>query len=229
LSTTDQGGEITNDHMLTCSTDPICDDQATRAQIAGENLWQNGEDLTQSSHEIIPTDSETNGSSTESETNQTSMSDGSGQSSSHAASSHATASSSPSHAANSHSAASSSSHAADSSNHPSSGSHAGSSVHSPPAQPEPIRHRTRLQSGITKPRLDVDGTIKYSLACSTGEPTDVQEALGDSRWKQAMDEEYNALVRNNTWHLVKAPQGKNVIDCKWVYKIKRKADSSLDR
>jgi histone deacetylase 1/2 len=229
LSTTDQGGEITNDHMLTCSTDPICDDQATRAQIAGENLWQNGEDLTQSSHEIIPTDSETNGSSTESETNQTSMSDGSGQSSSHAASSHATASSRPSHAANSHSAASSSSHAADSSNHPSSGSHAGSSVHSPPAQPEPIRHRTRLQSGITKPRLDVNGTIKYSLACSTGEPTDVQEALGDSHWKQAMDEEYNALVRNNTWHLVKAPQGKNVIDCKWVYKIKRKADGSLDR
>lgn len=86
-----------------------------------------------------------------------------------------------------------------------------------------------MQSGITKPRLDVDGTVKYSLACSTGEPADVQEALGNSRWKQAMDEEYNALVKNKTWHLVEMPQGKNIIDCKWVYKIKRKADGTIDR
>lgn len=96
-------------------------------------------------------------------------------------------------------------------------------------QSEPVRPRTRLQSGITKPRLDVDGTAKYSLACSTGEPADVQEALGNSRWKQAMDEEYNALVKNKTWHLVEMPQGKNIIDCKWVYKIKRKADGTIDR
>jgi hypothetical protein len=36
-----------------------------------------------------------------------------------------------------------------------------------------------------------------------------------------MDEEYNALLRNQTWHLVSPHQASNVIDCKWVYKIKR--------
>src|SRR5699024_10778952 len=34
---------------------------------------------------------------------------------------------------------------------------------------------------------------------------------------------------NKTWHLVPPRKGTNIIDCKWVYKIKRKADGSLDR
>ena len=44
-----------------------------------------------------------------------------------------------------------------------------------------------------------------------------------------MDEEYSALMKNNTWHLVPAQKGANIIDCKWVYKIKRKADGEIDR
>jgi hypothetical protein len=44
-----------------------------------------------------------------------------------------------------------------------------------------------------------------------------------------MNDEYNALHRNKTWHLVSPPQGKNIIDSKWVYKIKRKADGTIDR
>jgi hypothetical protein len=43
-----------------------------------------------------------------------------------------------------------------------------------------------------------------------------------------MDEEYDALIKNNTWHLVPSGHGQNVIDCKWVYKIKRKADGTID-
>lgn len=44
-----------------------------------------------------------------------------------------------------------------------------------------------------------------------------------------MDAEYMALMENKTWHLVPPAKGRNVIDCKWVYRIKRKADGSLDR
>jgi hypothetical protein len=44
-----------------------------------------------------------------------------------------------------------------------------------------------------------------------------------------MDAEYEALETNQTWHLV-PPEGiKNIIDCRWVYKVKRKADGSFDR
>jgi len=44
-----------------------------------------------------------------------------------------------------------------------------------------------------------------------------------------MDAEFFALHKNKTWRLVPPKQGKNIIDCKWVYKVKRKADGSIDR
>jgi hypothetical protein len=47
--------------------------------------------------------------------------------------------------------------------------------------------------------------------------------------KNAMDVEYSALMKNKTWHLVPPRRGTNIIDCKWVYKIKGRADGSLDR
>jgi histone deacetylase 1/2 len=51
----------------------------------------------------------------------------------------------------------------------------------------------------------------------------------DPCWVAAMDKEHDALLENKTWHLVPPPKGKNVISCKWVYKVKRKADGSVDR
>lgn len=44
-------------------------------------------------------------------------------------------------------------------------------------------------------------------------------------WKQAMDYELQALTDNNTWSLVPLPPGKRLIGCKWVYRIKYKADN----
>ena len=63
----------------------------------------------------------------------------------------------------------------------------------------------------------------------TNEPENLQVALADANWKNAMDDEYKALIANKTWHLLPHSQGKNIIDCKWVYRIKRKADGTIDR
>ena len=93
----------------------------------------------------------------------------------------------------------------------------------------PQRPKTRSQSGISKPKTYTDGTVRYSMLTSTGEPRDVHEALGDDRWLKAMEEELGALHKNNTWHLVPQQQGINLIDCKWVFKVKRKSDGSVDR
>jgi hypothetical protein len=70
--------------------------------------------------------------------------------------------------------------------------------------------------------------IWYAYFCSTGEPSSTAEALADVHWKAAMDEEYDALIKNKTCHLVPSDHGQNIIDCKWVYKIKHKADGSID-
>jgi hypothetical protein len=44
-----------------------------------------------------------------------------------------------------------------------------------------------------------------------------------------MQEEYNALMQNKTWHLVPPNSTKKLIDCKWVYRIKKQADGTIDR
>jgi histone deacetylase 1/2 len=67
------------------------------------------------------------------------------------------------------------------------------------------------------------------LTSEVGELNTLHEALKDPKWIGAMNHEYNALLRNKTWHLVPLPKGKNIIDSKWVYKIKRKADGTIDR
>jgi hypothetical protein len=94
----------------------------------------------------------------------------------------------------------------------------------------PPAARTRLQKGIKKPKHYTDGTIRYSFLCTTGEPQNLKEALDNKDWRNAMNEEYDTLVKNKTWRLVPSHHGnQNIIDCKWVYKIKKKSDGSIDR
>jgi len=45
----------------------------------------------------------------------------------------------------------------------------------------------------------------------------------------AMEKEITALLDNNTWTVVSLPRGKKPIDCRWVYKVKYKADGSVER
>jgi hypothetical protein len=38
-----------------------------------------------------------------------------------------------------------------------------------------------------------------------------------------------ALIKNKTWTLVPPQPGRNVIDCKWVFKVKQRPDGSIER
>lgn len=71
--------------------------------------------------------------------------------------------------------------------------------------------------GIRKEKVYTDGTVKWGLSISTGEPQNLQEALSNKNWKDALDAEYMALFKNKTWYLVPPQKGTNIIDCKWVY------------
>ncbi|KAK1647157.1 hypothetical protein QYE76_064962 [Lolium multiflorum] len=50
-----------------------------------------------------------------------------------------------------------------------------------------------------------------------------------SSYTHAMELEYQALLKNDTWTLVPPRSGVNIIDCKWVFKVKRHADGSIER
>ena len=48
-------------------------------------------------------------------------------------------------------------------------------------------------------------------------------------WKVAMEREYDSLMDNRTWILVPPPPGRNIIKCKWVYKIKYTSTGEIDK
>jgi histone deacetylase 1/2 len=44
-----------------------------------------------------------------------------------------------------------------------------------------------------------------------------------------MTDEFQALLRNNTWRLVSPQTRINIIDSKWVFKVKKHADGTIER
>lgn len=58
-------------------------------------------------------------------------------------------------------------------------------------------------------------------------PTLFTIANKSPEWREAMAKELNVLAHNNTWILVPPPPNQRVIGCKWIYKIKCKADGSI--
>jgi len=62
---------------------------------------------------------------------------------------------------------------------------------------------------------------------STLEPSLVHEALSDSQWTQAIEEEFSTLQHNNTWDLVQFYKDMNLIGCKWVFRAKYNFDGSI--
>lgn len=44
-----------------------------------------------------------------------------------------------------------------------------------------------------------------------------------------MTDKFNALLKNQTWILVIASPHQKAVGCKWVFKVKRRADGSIDR
>ncbi|CAI7744818.1 unnamed protein product [Closterium sp. NIES-54] len=66
------------------------------------------------------------------------------------------------------------------------------------------------------------------------EPAIVQQALGGEhkeKWCEAMDKELKALEERNTWKvvLVGVARNKTVLTRKWVFRVKTKADDTIDK
>jgi hypothetical protein len=61
------------------------------------------------------------------------------------------------------------------------------------------------------------------------EPTCFEQAVGNLKWDNAMDEGMTALDANATWELVALPKDKKAIGCKWMYKVKHNVDGSVNK
>ena len=99
----------------------------------------------------------------------------------------------------------------------------------------------RSRYGMVDYDMDVDyGTFvngvgmneHANVVMNNDEPTAYGEAIkcdNADQWKQAMNEEMSAMRRNGTWTLVKRTPDMNVLGSKWVYKLKRNSNGSIER
>jgi hypothetical protein len=86
---------------------------------------------------------------------------------------------------------------------------------------------TRVKRGFQLPsdKLTLSATSSLPLSLV---PTSVYAALTDPSWRCAMEEEYDALIANNTWDLVPRPVSSNIITSKWIFKQKFNFDDTLE-
>jgi hypothetical protein len=96
---------------------------------------------------------------------------------------------------------------------------------------------TQSKNHVFQPKTFGDGTVRYptpaaltvSLSPNEIEATCFSNADKEAEWRKAMNEEFDALLRNYTWTLVPYYPSQNVVGCKWVFRIKRKADGNIER
>ncbi|GAB2288443.1 hypothetical protein Dimus_037998 [Dionaea muscipula] len=88
---------------------------------------------------------------------------------------------------------------------------------------------TRAKRGILKPKAFITVSQASDSDLSDIEPLGYKLALQCPTWKAAMQDEMNALTSQNTWTLVPLPPDKNVVSCKWIFKLKKNADGTISR
>jgi hypothetical protein len=104
-------------------------------------------------------------------------------------------------------------------------------AHAPSSGPH-----TRSKSGIFKPKTKAYFASRHpipsamtALVASDAEPTCFTQASRSPQWRKAMLDEFNALLKQGTWTLIPPVPYANIVGCKWVFKIKRHSDGSIER
>jgi transposase InsO family protein len=92
--------------------------------------------------------------------------------------------------------------------------------------------RVSSRGHIPHRHFEIEGNVLLCDAKDVDEPASFSEALHSQdrdEWMTAMQEEMSSMDKNNVWELVDLPPGQKTIGNKWVLKVKRKADGSIDR
>ena len=69
----------------------------------------------------------------------------------------------------------------------------------------------RAKSGIFKPKIFA---VNKPICEIHATPLSVSQALADANWKKVMVDEFQALMRNNSWELVLAIANQHVVSNK---------------
>lgn len=87
-----------------------------------------------------------------------------------------------------------------------------------------------ISDRVLRPRKVVENVEMLNSIIEN--PQTIADALNSEssdEWKDAMQKEYDSLIKNKTWTLVDRPNGKNIIGCKWVFALKRKPNGEVEK
>lgn len=72
--------------------------------------------------------------------------------------------------------------------------------------------------------------LRFTLSISSNsKPKNYEEVVLFPEWNEVMQAEIKARETNNTWIIIDLPPDKKSIGCKWVFKIKYKANGDIER
>ena len=79
---------------------------------------------------------------------------------------------------------------------------------------------------------EIEEAIAAAVQDADRDPRSLREAQSCSDWpcwKDVMDREIQSLQQAGTWETVPCPPDKNIVSCKWVYRLKCRADGTTDK
>uniref|UniRef100_A0A2N9FNI5 Reverse transcriptase Ty1/copia-type domain-containing protein n=1 Tax=Fagus sylvatica TaxID=28930 RepID=A0A2N9FNI5_FAGSY len=94
----------------------------------------------------------------------------------------------------------------------------------PSESPTDIRRSIRVRA----PPSHLTDYHCYFTLVTLHEPHTYREVSTNPLWQPVMADELDALHKTHTWDMTTLPSGKSVVGCKWVYKIKTRADGSVE-
>ncbi|EPZ33092.1 hypothetical protein O9G_005962 [Rozella allomycis CSF55] len=73
---------------------------------------------------------------------------------------------------------------------------------------------------------------EFAAVADIAEPNNYKQAINSNEkkeWEEAMKDEYNSLMENETLRLVELLKGRKAVQCRWVFRKKRNKDGSVER
>ena len=95
-----------------------------------------------------------------------------------------------------------------------------------------VAHNVGVPTSQHKQRKSPDrftGYMALMSKCIVTKPSSFEEAVHEPTWVDAMVEEYDSIVRNSAWEIVPRPVGKSIVGSRWIYKVKKAANGSVEK
>ena len=93
-------------------------------------------------------------------------------------------------------------------------------------QLSPLRRSARLNQNTN---YEFSAEVEEILKCNAELPQNTTEALKNENWRDAMQQEYNSLIKNQVWELVPLPENVKAFGSKWNFANKYDSDGNVTK